>query len=777
MNLRYLLHPILLFGVALTPSVMLAVDQQVSPSVRPPFQIRADQDHIADQAQVHSQDNAAPTAADFTAGLLTSTQTGLIARPAIEMVKAVAGAKPGDYIVDLRIEALMPFGESSADLLYKGTPIDLLRFSRPGVAVGPANGTAIIARQSDPLLLVLDNHSAFTYKDVAARLRFQDRDFCVFEVGAPQATPPKVPTDCATEKSWNRFDIPQYTQVTLRAGSLPAEWFQDPGSTYARSGKSTGALTLHFADGSQSTPRIHEQNLPIEAQFEAGTQSFGFTLLRIFALLALGAAISFLLRVSLPNMKRKRALKDQLAELNKQIGGLSGEVGSRLRTLLGSECLALDELRKETLPIAPNYADYAKRVDQGMPILSRKIAVAQRLQSALERHRALLNAGYAFKMLDDSEQLMHDISRLVQKNVLSDDDWQAVNQTLQKVETTLDRPDQDQDAAVSALALRWQDLREHFGPRDAAGNLAQGPWSAPRTVQDMKPVFDFLPKEFYAAGLDEFKKWSEANDGTGGNADLLVSSLEYVTFAETIATPSTVSQVWREERDKMPDLLANVTTRKLFEVRDAQWRLVENIFKNDVTAALTSGQARFVVDPENPAENQRFRVSVCFLDPHLDESTSRDQLTCRWTFSTMMLGSRIWYQPWKRANFVKLKHEQGWHAFHYFENGSVSVDISVEVFDGSDMVKLGANPRGEFPSMRVIPAPNLRLKEKYARTILEMAQLAAALLIPLVALASSTVNGGGEGRWWTLVGLGFGTDTIKTIITGKDDSPATPPVK
>jgi hypothetical protein len=142
-----------------------------------------------------------------------------------------------------------------------------------------------------------------------------------------------------------------------------------------------------------------------------------------------------------------------------------------------------------------------------------------------------------------------------------------------------------------------------------------------------------------------------------------------------------------------------------------------------------------------------------------------------------MRGSRIWYQPWKRnIEPPKQKHEQGWHAFHYLESGCDSVDISIDVFDGSDSVELGGKP-GEFPSMKVSPQPNWTLKEKYARTILEMAQLAAALLIPLAAFASSTVNGGGEGRWWTLVGLGFGTDTIKNIITGKDDSPATPLAK
>jgi hypothetical protein len=79
-----------------------------------------------------------PTKDNFTTGLLTGTQAGFVARPAITLKGTPAAAGTGDYTVNLSIEALMPFGESSSDLYYKGTQIDLLRFSRPGVAVNPA---------------------------------------------------------------------------------------------------------------------------------------------------------------------------------------------------------------------------------------------------------------------------------------------------------------------------------------------------------------------------------------------------------------------------------------------------------------------------------------------------------------------------------------------------------------------------------------------------------------------------------------------------------------
>jgi hypothetical protein len=782
MNLKSQLT-LLLLSVA-GPMSLCAADQQAPPSVRPPFLIRADQDQISDQVLVHSADGSKPEAADFATGLLSSPQPNFTARPTINLVRTVGGVKTGDFIVDFSIEGLMPFGESSADLFYKGTQIDLLRFSRPGVGVSPPNGTTFVARQPGPLLLIIDNHSAFAYKQVAARLRFQDHDFCMFEVGASQGASGKTPpVDCGNEAAWHRFELPQYAQATLRATYLPTEWFQDPGSGYARSGKSVGTLTLHFAallvggQDTPATPKVHEQNLPIEVQFEASTMALGRTLLQIFGLLVLGAAVSFLLRVSLPNMKRKRALKDQLGEMNKLIAGLSGDVDSRLRALLGSECLALNELRTEASPVAPNYVEYAKRVEQGLPILSRKVVVAQRLGAALERRRERINSGYEYRILEDSGALLRCVSRLVQKDQIGDDDWLAVNQSLAKAEKMLEEPDERaRDTFESTLAGRWQALREHFGPRDADAKLTKGSWIPPEAVKDMKPLFDSLPKEFYAQELDEFKRWIKDEQGTGGDADILVSALEYVTYVETIVPPKTASTVWKTERENLCDLLLNAITQKLFDARDALWRLSENIFTNDVKQALADGQARLIVDPENPAVNQKFRTAVCFSDPHLGAATALDQLNCRWTVSTTMRGPRRWLKPWERANVLKVKHEQGWHAFHYFENGSVSADISIEVSDGSDIVKLATNPCGDFPSISVVSTPTWRGKEKYGRTILEIAQLAAALLIPLAALASSTVNGGGEGRWWAVAALGFGTDTIKNIILGKDDT-ATPATK
>jgi hypothetical protein len=49
----------------------------------------------------------------------------------------------------------------------------------------------------------------------------------------------------------------------------------------------------------------------------------------------------------------------------------------------------------------------------------------------------------------------------------------------------------------------------------------------------------------------------------------------------------------------------------------------------------------------------------------------------------------------------------------------------------------------------------------------------AALLVPLTTLAITTADGAISGRWWDLVGIGFGSEAIRNILTGEQRPPTT----
>lgn len=274
--------------------------------------------------------DAQPAESDITAGLLTSTQQpNLLLRPSVTLVNAVpAPGKAGDFLCELKIAGLIVFGDSSVPLLYKGRQVESLRFSKPGLIAKPAGDGGFVAREGSKLPLVLENPSAFEYKFVRARLRFVNEDVCGFNAEKFSASSRSNKSnnagkECDAYENWTAFDFPKYAQVTLWADPASA-WFLDLQTGLARSGKQKGWLTLRF-QGTADGP-IHEQNLPVEMQIEPGSGSLFRSLLWVAFLLLVGAGLSLLLRVSVPNIKRRRQLKDQLNEAATATGGSSSQL-------------------------------------------------------------------------------------------------------------------------------------------------------------------------------------------------------------------------------------------------------------------------------------------------------------------------------------------------------------------------------------------------------------------------------------------------------------------
>ena len=55
------------------------------------------------------------------------------------------------------------------------------------------------------------------------------------------------------------------------------------------------------------------------------------------------------------------------------------------------------------------------------------------------------------------------------------------------------------------------------------------------------------------------------------------------------------------------------------------------------------------------------------------------------------------------------------------------------------------------------------------RVFPEAIQLFAALLVPLATLAVTQSTEGTTGRWWELIGVGFGSEMIRSILMGKPE--------
>lgn len=752
-------------AAALAPPVQTGID-------RPAIPVPANRDNVTVRVLLRGV-KAEPLASDLEVGPLTSAQQpGLLVRPVVTLVGKPSAVDGGDYQAELKIGGLIVFGESSAPLLHKGRQVELLRFSRPGLVVKPSGEGGFVAREGSPFALLLENPSDFHYPAVRARLRFADDDICVFQAEkfATAVSPSSSAAGpCDQYANWTGFDIPQYAQVTVRAVPIRS-WFFDPDTGFARPGKRKGWLTLRYSGDGVS---IHEQNLPMEVLFEPGNRSLFGSLAWVFFLLAVGALLSLLLRVWVPNIKRKRQLKDQLNQAAKLTASISTEVDSNLRVLLRVERLALDEIRRATWPFSPAYGDYAQRVEQGIPILTKRIDAVRRLDAALMRYRLMMEQGAAPTRLEHIENLLSTVSEALKQDQLSDEDWVFLNQRLEAAQKSLSEPTTTEKEALEALlAGRWKAIRDHFGI-DETQRLRIP--AALRGMEACFPSASLLPKTDDPDG----SKWIQSVGPM--RADLQISALALLWELEFLAPNDLEGTEWAGHKQRLIPYLATPAVGNLREARSLLRQLAEGYHESDIRDALTRGRAMIVVDPAITRPNQKIRFSVCFSNPNLNTAAARGRVSCHWCFNDRRSSSRsttIWRRLRSRptaasGSEITSLSETGWSVHHYFESDIDQSRVTVSFSDSEGQpVDLGREvPEPPSPWWIRTEKPRLsrRGPENWSRFRIELVQLGAALLVPMATLASSTINGATATHPWELIAIGFGADTIKNILVGKPE--------
>jgi hypothetical protein len=759
-----------------------AADPVQSGIDRPSILVQADADVVITKILLRGLEGT-PATGDLEAGLLTSNlQPNFLVRPKVTLLAQSKTDKPNEYIVTLQIEGLAVFGESSAPLLYKGRQVELLRFSKPGLVAKPPVGDAFIVReaknkgadQAPSILLVLENPSTFGYKTVRARLRFDNRDVCLFTAEDFGDKHQNSKGDCNTSDAWTEFDIPQYAQVSLRA-EPSTSWFYDPATDFAKSAKRKGWLTLRYKGEDPS--RIQEQDVPIEIQFEPSSGSLFRSLFWVAAWLLGGAALSLFLRVTVPNLKRKNQLKDQLSDAGKAISTISAEVDSNLRVLLRVERRSLDELRVAVWPFGPGYADYASRVEEGIPALNRRIAAVARLDAALIRKKTLTEQSAAPTKLEQIEEMLAAASETLKQDQFSEEDWVFVNQRLENAQKLLREPTQTEKEAFEAmLSGRWKAIRAHFV--DASGNLIP-----PANLKGMENCFP--DKSLLPGGEDkDFSQWLDSVGVV--RADLQLSALALLRDFQFLVPSSTSGQLperWEKAKSDLNALLSTPAIDNLREAKRMLRQLAEGVSEDDLITALKNGGASLVMDPSIPRPDRTTRFSVRFRQANYNTAAARQVISCHWTFDDFFvpripwlrrsLADRMQKQPKEGTKSKQsddlLLPEDGWYVHHYFEKQVYESVVTVNFYNSRGQA-IEFAPSENWPQMRVKPRPDRRPKENWQRFGLEIMQVGAALLVPLATLASTTVNGGTASHWWEIVAIGFGSDTIKNIIVGKEES-------
>lgn len=637
----------------------------------------------------------APTAADISVGPLANAQ-----KPDRQIIPKVAvGAITqvnNDWDVALKISNLLPFGDSTIPVLMNGKPAQTVLIRKVGLIPKPPVGDAFEVSEGETLTIVLDNPAVFAYADVKARLRFQNTD----SAAAVVSVGPHAPAT---------LSIP-----------APKEWFRDSQTGFPRNGKRTGVLRLQFTGADKA---VYEQGIPVEVSFRASNWSILGNLVWVGILLGIGALLALVLRVAIPNYRKKKLLKTRVADAGSAIRDISTNVDSMVRVLLNVERLRLDQLRRNAWIATPSFDDFARRIEQSLTLLNRKIDFARRLDMVEALRTARLADNPLPTRIDAADHILQAVCQTLLRDQLSEQDWVNLQQAIDNATKLFSEPSPEEATTFQAKLLeRWKALR-------------------------VQPILGWIETAFPEAKpllqpeVQEGASWISAVGLM--RADLQLGVLELLRDF-VFPAPSTDPKL----KGRLTALLANPSLPALVETRLVLREISENVDAAKLTAALAASETNIEFDPQTVFPNDRVSCTLKFKEPSFNSAAARRSIECEWTFTQD--GAE--------------RKECGWQVY-YAPEGDEPVNVAVRFFDNGKPVA-GTE---ELPAYRrplpLKPTP-WDWGGKAERIFPEALQIAAALLVPLAALAVTQSEQGTTGQWWQLIALGFNSEVIRGILTG-----------
>ena len=775
----------------------------------------------------------APTADDLKAGQLVSVdQPTLQVLPTLTAEPAVRNGNSWNVLI--KLSGLIPFGNSTIPIFNRKIKIETLHIVKTGLtveapAVAQLTGEPLLLLLRNPADFQYTRVRArlrFKEKDVCtfAVERFPDQKAAGL-AGAPKAAStnrgqkapssplPTVPsitqpsTDCDDIDSWTEFQIPRYSGVSLRAADLPSTWF-DAADGYSRAVPTKGTLTLRFSGGNSAAQDLEEQVIPVQVSFQPGTATRSLGYIRVFFWLLAGALCSLGLRVAIPNYRRVRSLTDQLDATRKNIRGISDEVDSMLRVQLMVENMGLYTLSRSVLFISPGFAEIALRTETAIATLCRRIDYVRRLDAALNRRRLLIADELAQPTrIAAIDRNLNTASEELKSDQFREQDWVFIQQALESADKIIGNPtEEDKSTFETVLVQRWKSIATQYGFLPDKG------WTnIPDSLMPMEICFpspDILcPQGASRTDRSDPTAAKEADASqwikTAGTvrADLQLTALELIREFQFLA-PAIITGHWGEAMASLTPWLATPAFEHLNNARSLLRQLAEGISPDDVVGALQRCEAHIELDPQEVAFGERVHLSVRFWQSNWNSAAARQEIVCEWRFKAVdgktqsgtpearpeSEGSFEASIPDKNqakspsAQSAQLSapaqplfyREKGWEINHYFADAGGRSPLQVQFYyQGKPVPK---TPQSADPLIYpfVIPLKTESRRTAYweqtKRVAFESIELIAALLVPLCALAISTADKGSSSQWWQLLGLGFGSDTIRNVLSASSNS-------
>ena len=565
----------------------------------------------------------------------------------------------------------------------------------------------------------------------------------------------------------------------------PAGWFASPGPAFL---SRLGTFRTRVEDASLwlALPNdVPKKTLPIKANLSGSLYA---ELIWIVLLLALGATMSLLVRYWVPNMQRKRDLKDQTRRIRNKIDGISGEIDSTLRALVLVQLNLLDAVRKSIATIFPDYATVANVCAQAAALLERRVEMIEQIDSTYEQAATTWEQSPPPSLVDEVERLLRSAAEVLRKPQPTEADFINAQKFIDQARAINANMGTDDEDFGKKLATRLEAMREELQTLKATETYANFKQKLPGAFRLVEPP---------PPGPAPDGQSAEAPPANNGASRLSVVPNEQRSLVDYDLCALRVVRdfIWLNEGSADPDfrealkkleplLVRHLSHKSWNEVRRAGLLLKEfreNSSEEQVRNAIAAGKDQMFVEYEPKGSHvdngvvtiyarQLVQFRAHFRQSELNWSAARENFSCVWDFGDGHKDERGWVASHFFPDVRISRRARFWQAIKgwFSKSGSKEesrrwqrYEVRVEFVD-----KNGA-PVASTVQPLEIEVTRDPSDDRRTRSVAELIGLAVSIAVPFLALISGARDQLAQnpaGAAMTVFLLGYSSESIISVF-------------
>lgn len=563
-----------------------------------------------------------------------------------------------------------------------------------------------------------------------------------------------------------------------------------------RPSSQTGRLEVLLGTGDGDNSTAPRRDLSVNLTLQA-LSSNATTLLSdgyVIVCLLLGGIISLLASAVLPNSLRKSAFRRQLRDLANCTSGVSLRVDSNLRVLLRLERNTIHEALKSTWAIFPSAGasldDIATDIDQ----LTKRLAVAERIDDLRQK----LEAAYSCSppsIVDEADASLQAAANSMHSYALSNADIDTATKSLDAAAASLATlADSDQMAKIvaqkfSELRTRMANFLPYYDDLKKALpgvlGVVREPFDNPKNISPrMVYAIDYCVAATHTAldfAVVRQKVPKETRPGDPAREGAPGANPAHVEYE----VPQPANEVIEEAKHHQPELerlLGAMEWHSLREARLLVQEMREGTYADDILQEMAAKRAWVKFETQTARPFLPINFYVDFLKWGRESRAAMERLAFRWAFPGGLEedGTRVCHYFLKDVPGI---HDPEGKKFPR----KLRVKVTVQKKDGRNGPVMahvaaaapgGANAETLEGDIQLDPAAS---NVDRSRILAELLRFLIAFGVALAGLLSGGVEQLGKlgliPATFAIVGLGFGADAVKNVLTQPSKAPAPEPAK